>query len=98
MAVKYLKSMIKRVLSEGTSQRAGGGGMSAWRAVRNGFVRCVDELAVVYDAASRYRGRILIVSDNELSIQVAYPVRSATFFINITSMFINKGGTTVIRP
>ena len=95
MAVKYLKSMIKRVLSEGTSQRAGGGGMSAWRAVRNGFVRCVDELAVVYDAASRYR---LIVSDNELSIQVAYPVRSATFFINITSMFINKGGTTVIRP
>ena len=40
MAVKYLKSMIKRVLSEGTSQRAGGGGMSAWRAVRNGFVRC----------------------------------------------------------
>ena len=50
MAVKYLKSMIKRVLSEGTSQRAGGGGMSAWRAVRNGFVRCVDELAVVYDA------------------------------------------------
>ena len=41
---------------------------------------------------------ILIVSDNELSIQVAYPVRSATFFINITSMFINKGGTTVIRP
>ena len=60
MAVKYLKSMIKRVLSEGTSQRAGGGGggMSAWRAVRNGFVRCVDELAVVYDAASRYRGRI----------------------------------------
>ena len=56
MAVKYLKSMIKRVLSEGTSQRAGGGGMSAWRAVRNGFVRCVDEL--VYDAASRYRGRI----------------------------------------
>ena len=55
MAVKYLKSMIKRVLSEGTSQRAGGGGMSA---VRNGFVRCVDELAVVYDAASRYRGRI----------------------------------------
>ena len=41
--------MIKRVLSEGTSQRAGGGGMSAWRAVRNGFVRCVDELAVVYD-------------------------------------------------
>ena len=54
----YLKSMIKRVLSEGTSQRAGGGGMSAWRAVRNGFVRCVDELAVVYDAASRYRGRI----------------------------------------
>ena len=82
MAVKYLKSMIKRVLSEGTSQRAGGGGMSAWRAVRNGFVRCVDEL----------------VSDNELSIQVAYPVRSVTFFINITSMFINKGGTTVIRP
>ena len=57
MAVKYLKSMIKRVLSEGTSQRAGGG-MSVWRAVRNGFVRCVDELAVVYDAASRYRGRI----------------------------------------
>ena len=55
MAVKYLKSMI---LSEGTSQRAGGGGMSVWRAVRNGFVRCVDELAVVYDAASRYRGRI----------------------------------------
>ena len=50
--------MIKRVLSEGTSQRAGGGGMSAWRAGRNGFVRCVDELAVVYDAASRYRGRI----------------------------------------
>ena len=44
MTVKYLKSMIKRVLSEGTSQRAGGGGMSAWRAVRNGFVRCVDEL------------------------------------------------------
>lgn len=41
---------------------------------------------------------ILIVSDNELSIQVAYPVRSVTFFINITSMFINKGGTTVIRP
>ena len=33
-------------------------GMSVWRAVRNGFVRCVDELAVVYDAASRYRGRI----------------------------------------
>ncbi len=58
MAVKYLKSMIKRVLSEGTSQRAGGGGMSAWRAGRNGFVRCVDELAVVYDVASRYRGRI----------------------------------------
>ena len=58
MTVKYLKSMIKRVLSEGTSQRAGGGGMSAWRAVRNGFVRCVDELEVVYDAASRYRGRI----------------------------------------
>ena len=83
MAVKYLKSMIKRVLSEGTSQRAGGGGMSVWRAVRNGFVQGKD---------------ILIVSDNELSIQVAYPVRSATFFINITSMFINKGGTTVIRP
>ena len=57
-AIIGLKSMIKRVLSEGTSQRAGGGGMSAWRAVRNGFVRCVDELAVVYDAASRYRGRI----------------------------------------
>ena len=58
MAVKYLKSMIKRVLSEGTSQRADGGGKPAWRAVRNGFVRCVDEIAVVYDAASRYRGRI----------------------------------------
>lgn len=28
---------------------------------------------------------------------MAYPVRSATFFINITSMFINKGGTTVIH-
>ena len=50
--------MIKRVLSEGTSQRADGGGKPAWRAVRNGFVRCVDEIAVVYDAASRYRGRI----------------------------------------
>ena len=50
--------MIKRVLSEGTSQRAGGGGMSGWGGGRNGFVRCVDELAVVYDVASRYRGRI----------------------------------------
>ena len=58
MGVKYLKSMIKRVLSECTSQRAGGVGMSAWRAVMNGFVRCVDELAVVYDAASGYRGWI----------------------------------------
>ena len=58
MAVKYLKSMIKRVLSEGTSQRAGGGGMSGRRGGRNGVVRCVDELAVVYDVASRYRGRI----------------------------------------
>ncbi len=26
---------------------------------------------------------------------MAYPVRSVTFFINITSMFINKGGTTI---
>ena len=58
MTVKDIKSMIKRVLSEGTSQRADGGGKPAWRAVRNGFVRCVDEIAVVYDAASRYRGRI----------------------------------------
>ena len=83
MTVKYIKSMIKRVLSEGTSQRAGGGGKPVWRSVRNGFVRCVDELIVVYDAASRYRGRIYInVSDNELSIQVAYPVRNVTFFIS----------------
>ena len=27
---------------------------------------------------------------------MAYPVRSVTFFINITSMFINKGGTTAM--
>lgn len=82
MTVKYLKSMIKRVLSEGTSQRTDGGGKSVWRAVRNGFVRCVDELTVVYDAASRYRGRIYInVSDNELGIQVAYPVWVSHFFI-----------------
>ena len=50
--------MIKRVLSEGTSQRAGGGGKSARRALTNGFVRCEDEIAVVYDEASRNRGRI----------------------------------------
>ena len=53
----YIKS-IPASLADFASQRAGGGGMSAWRAVRNGFVRCVDELAVVYDVASRYRGRI----------------------------------------
>ena len=55
--------------------------MSAWRAVRNGFVRCVDELAVVYDVLALQGKDILIVSDNELSIQVAYPVRSVTFLL-----------------
>ena len=81
MPVKYLKSMIKRVLSEGTLQRTDDGGKSVWKAVRNGFVRCVDELAVVYDAASRYRGRIYInVSDNELNIQVAYPCKECHLF------------------
>jgi len=42
-AVEYLKSMSKRVLLEGTSQRADGGGKSVWKSKRNGFGRCTDE-------------------------------------------------------
>lgn len=41
--LNILKSMNKIVLTEGTSQRAGGGGKPVWRVVRNGFGRCADE-------------------------------------------------------
>lgn len=49
--------MSKRVLAEGTAQRVDDGGKLMWRAVRNGFGRCADELKVVCDVTSRYRGR-----------------------------------------